>query len=272
MLVVVALILAIRQRGRIIPAALVGYIGLFIVDGTVDARGMSGRTATVTMIVGAVVVLFVAGSISMLAARRRCSPLTDRRGTAAVAIAAALLAPMLAMQFENAENFERLPAGLVPSGIAMMALLWCAAVALAAAIRVTPLAVPAAVGYVFIPITVLVVADLSRAVWRHGVMALAAPLLAVVVLAVIYGRNWIRPSRWLLLGAAAVLVTIPYAGAAVLLALAFGGTTVAASGYAYPADGVPIVPGALPLAVIVGLFLAWGAYLLNTQPGRLGRS
>lgn len=259
-LAVVALVGAVlRRRAPVgIPALAVG-VGLFIADCIVDAHSFSGWDTTVVMLVVGAALVGVA-SVSAWFGRRRPDPLLTRRVAAAVAIGAALLAPALGPNFEDIEDFGQIPAGLVPSGVVVMALLWCAALALACLARTAPLSARALAGYMAVPVVVLVGAGASV---DGALPMLAAPVLALVVMSVIRGRGWVDRRGWVLLGVAAVVASGLYAFSSILLGEALGAPLMAAAGFEYPSDGVPIVPGALPIALGAGLVLA---FLTVPQP------
>ena len=167
-----------------------------------------------------------------------------------------MLTPALYLDLTYVGDFERVPGGLVPSGLVVMALMWCAAVAVASTTRTAPLSWPAAAALIVIPLAALIGVGTWREALDQAAPVAAAPLLAVVVLAAIRGHATFRLRRWVLLVLGSLVTTIPYVLASIMVAMAFGGALMAAAGFEYPSDGVPFVPGALPIAVGAGLLLA----------------
>lgn len=253
-LAVVGLVLAlVRRRGPVGIPALAVSVGLFVADCIVDAYGLSGWNTTAVML-GVGVALVGIAWVPAWFRGRRSEPLLMRRVAAAVAIGAGLLAPVLGPNFEDIDDFRRLPVGLVPSGVVVMALLWCAALSVACVARATPLSARAVTGYTVVPIVVLIGAGASV----DGAFPLmTAPALALVVVSAIRGRGWAHRRSWVLLGIAAVVASIPYVFSSIVLGEALGAPLMAAAGFEYPSDGVPIVPGALPIALGAGLLLAF---------------
>jgi hypothetical protein len=264
-LVVAALVLILIGRGRVVRPALAAYFGLFIVDCVVDAHGLTGwRTAAVTVAIGTAV-LAAAGWLPALAVRRMVDPIRVRRVVGAVAVSAALVAPLLSADYSPAGAFPHLPVGLFVTGPVVMVLLWCVAVALACHARSTPLPRSAVAVYLVGPIAGVAAAV---AVWSlvasdsQQVTPFAMPMLAILVVAVVIGWRALRPWIWLLLGLASVLATEVFVFLAVEVGWAVGGTVMQAVGYD-SADGVPFLAGAIPLAIGVGACTAKG---LRRQP------
>ncbi len=254
-LVVVALVLAIIRRGPVALPAFLTYVLLFTADCIVDAHGLSGPRTGMAMVLVGVIVLAGAWWLSGRISLRPADPVETRRVAAAVAIAAALPAPVLATNFQDIQDFQWLPAGLVPAALAVMALVWCAAVAVACTARETAPSKRVVAAYVVVPLIVL------SGIGAYGgldqtVMYGAGPALGLVVMSVVLGRGTVRPLRWLLLGLAGVVAGIPYIVGSVLIGMTVGGALMAAAGFEYPSDGAPFMPGALPLAVGAGLSFA----------------
>jgi hypothetical protein len=256
-LVVVGLILAMLRRGPIALPAVVAYAGMFVADCVADARGSSGPRAFEALVLVGAALLGGAWWLSARLAVVRADPLVTRRVAVAVAVSAALTAPTLCIDFEYLADFRHPPAGLLPSACAIMVLLWFAAMAVACSPARRSVAPRRAVAaYTLVPL--ILVSGLE--VWPEGheqaLALVAAGALGLLALAASCGPVRIRPWRWIGLAVASVPASVAYLLMSIVIAMSIGGTLMAAAGFDYPSDGVPLMPGALPVGIGLGMLCA----------------
>lgn len=238
-----ALVVLRAGRGPVALPAVAVYAALVILDYTVDATGFSGWPAAVAMFVAGAAVLVAAARIRIAAGPGTAS----RRPVATVAISAALVTPMLLVDFAGQQDAPRPPAGLIPSGVASMALLWCAAVALASAARAVPLPRVARAAYAVPPVAAVAGAALRPG--TGGLLFVTAPVLVLLAVAAVRGWRSLRPWWWLVFGAAGPLALVAFLFVAFTLAMGVNGPQDLS-------DGLAFMPGTILAALLVGALLA----------------
>jgi hypothetical protein len=280
-LMVAALVLARAGRGPVVLPAIIAFAALSATDYAVDATGLSGWPAAGAMVATAAAILYAAtrtgltsgaavadvpgnagAGVPVAAGHPRVAPApgaASRRAVAVVAVGAALVAPWLMIDVADSAGGDPVPAGLLPTGAVAIALLWCAAAALASTLRPAPPGPGARIAYTVVPVAVVA----GFGAWPAARVWLLALPAVLVVLVVAVARGWrsLRPARWVVLGLGGLVGLVPYACLSVLVAIWCSGTALRA----YPTDDLAFLPGAVPVSLAVGALLARVAV-----PGPLG--
>ncbi|GAA0583529.1 hypothetical protein GCM10010172_80570 [Paractinoplanes ferrugineus] len=274
LLAALALLVAVADRRRAVPAALVLAGVLIGADGVLVRLGVhgAGGLRLALLVGGATVALGWTVARGPLAAG---SERTVRRRIAVAAVLAAVCVPLLLSQGTPGVNHPYLPSGLRPTtvGLAVLGVLLAAVAAVAVRRHRLP-------GWV----TALVIAVPAALVLAAGLLpvpadsedsgsAVAGAFVGIplaVVLVALLRRHRARPrgrtaALWVLLALAGLPGTV-----VLWLAGAFPGHIApdllfAVEGLGYPADGISLVPGA---ALLVTPIAALVAMRLDGDPAR----
>lgn len=257
-LIVVALILAMLRRGPIALPATIAYIGMFVTDCVVDYHGFGGQHTFVAMVLIGVALLAGAWWLCARISLRPADPIETRRVATAIAIMAALTSPVLSINFSETADFHHVPSGLIPAACAIMGLVAFGAVAMACSVgRVTAAPRRVVMAYTLGPLVLVLFLIFGRTGQDEGVPLVLAPVLCLLVLAAVSGRGRITPWRWIVFGIASVPAAVVYFFGSIIVAMPIAGGLMAAAGFEYPSDGVPMFPGALLVGIGIGSALAW---------------
>jgi DNA-binding PadR family transcriptional regulator len=246
LLVVVALASYLAGRGPIVAPAVLAFAGLFATDSVVVSHGWHGVRIAWLMVATAAVIIVAAVWLSRRLSAAAPSLASTRRVLCAIAVFAVYVAPALSLQIGT---FPRLPAGFRSSSVAVVALLWLAGMGAALAARSAPM--PGRVRALMMVVPTAALAAVT--VFGGSAAAAIFPSLSVLlVVGIVRGRRSPRPvraaARWALLGLAALAAGLVAVFVEIELAMALGSSIMAASGFEYPADGFPYLPGVILVA------------------------
>ena len=258
-LAALGLLLAAADRRAAPLAAAVQTAVLLVADGILaraDAAGPGGLRAALT-------VAALAAALSWRVAGRRhgADALVARRRLGWTAVTAACCGPILFAQGTPAVNHPFLPIGLAGATALLAATLAVVAVhAAAAALPVAPkparlAALSAVPALVLGAGGAMTGAGVPNDVTGAGVL-LTGPMM-VLVAGILRGRHRrARSARWITLVLASPVLSVPVVAASLVVSMFAANLLFAVAGSSWAADGLSLLPGAVVLAVPLGVAVA----------------
>jgi hypothetical protein len=252
---VAGLVLLLAGRGPVVFPALLALVALVCADSVVDSNdAVDPRTGVLAFGIGAAV---LCGAWGVSRALRGVPSRDDvRRTMAGFAILCAACAPAIAFHVPDWES--RLPGRFwIASGVAV-ALLVVLAQIFALRSREHPIPMVVAV-----PLVLVLGGAAGYASTQHLLFAFtAAPLIVAVTWLMRPARSvWKRAAIML----AAVVAGLPFGYAQLYSSMLFGETLMASAGYSFPADGLPFLPGAILVGIVLSIIIA-GKVVPNPAP------
>ncbi len=254
--IVAGLVLMLARQGPVIAPAVVTYAVLMTADAIADRTGAAGPGTGFVMAGIAIVVLCGAWMLSRVFTpafpRTERSP---RRALIGIAVIAVFVAASNSIHVPDWET--GLPWAYFGVHAVVTGMLVSIAVVASLGARERPIRTVSAVAIV-VAVGGLTAYPLSL-LGMYGLPAFAVAGSVLAALMLFLARPRAKPLLWTGIIAGSVVLALPIAYVQLMAAIMVGEALMAAAGYEFPVDGLPLLPGSLIIGTVLG---AVGALVL----------